>query len=637
MIYKRIIFFIFLNIFSYAIYAQKTDSIEYYSYIDTIKLYQKILKTHKNLSEENKKWLYNYYVINYYAVRKLDGKMKFLLNAIASNKEYVNKYNEGITYYYLWYYSISNNDKSFNLLLNKILNTKRYSKGVKIKALNQASFKYVRYDVTKASKFLNYALKIGLKDSLPQLYNTFLNLSAININYSLIPQAENYLKIGLKFKNKNSNPIIDMLYKHNTSTINYVKQQSDKSLKLLKECSVFFKKYKIFENDIGSSINIARQYIAINKIDSAFIYTFREQESVLKNEKVLTKPLLIRYYWLLSNLYLNKNNIDSAVFFIRKSINWSKFDNQRDIQKNLFFDLANIYMMQEKKDSAYYYIVKAYEINNSNLDSIRMAYASENSNKIELLNEAYKNKELEVNLLENENKLQRIHNNFKYLVIIIILLTIVIFFIFRNLYLHKIHYLKEKHAKDLILYQEFLNQQISMELHDNIGQGLIVLSKNMKIQQEDELLTQILKSISDLREISHNIYPNYLLNFSFVEAINNLAFNTEKNSKFTVITELDNSINSLKKEILLQLYRICQELISNSLKYCKGTIIYIHIYKKNNKFIFEYKDVDEENEAKKITKGFGLNSIILRTQIIDGNINISYNKGFFGKITFKNE
>lgn len=629
---KNLFFSIICSLFFLPLFAQKTDSIEYYSYLDTLKLYDKLVhENHFNSTNTDTKWLYNFYKLNFYAVHRMPEKMKTTLTLLytGKNKKIINLHSNELTYYYLWCYSISGKEDSLGVLLKKIINSNDYSDNIKVKSLNTASFFYVRKNVSFATKLLNLAIQIGLKDSLPELYHTFLNLSAINLYFNLIRQAENYLNMGSLLQKRNSNPIIDMLYKHNMSTILMTKLNYDSALVLLKEEHYFLKKYNLTEYCIGSTVNIARQYVGKKMLDSSFYYAAKEYDYVEANKSTLSDALLTRYYWLLSDLY-SKKNIDSSFFFLRKAYLVAT----PDVRSALCFDMANLFYLKKNKDSAYYYVKLAYESKTSNLDSLKLAFASENSKKIELLNGALQNKELEVKLLKSEHSRKKMSDSIIYMIITFFLIILSVILAVRNVYFRKVQRLKEKFTQELVEYQEKLNQRVSMELHDNIGQGLLLLSKNDYIQQHSELSQQLLKSINDLREISHDVFPVHLLNFSFDEALNSLTYNTENSSKFSIIKEIDKSINLLSKNKLLHVYRIFQELISNSLKYCNGTIIYFSIQQSGEKYVLEYKDVNEQNQHVKINKGFGINSIILRTKILDGKINYGFNKGFYTKIIF---
>jgi len=123
-------------------------------------------------------------------------------------------------------------------------------------------------------------------------------------------------------------------------------------------------------------------------------------------------------------------------------------------------------------------------------------------------------------------------------------------------------------------------QRIGMELHDSIGQNLLLV--NLKIKdtasnydkfQENIFTVQstIDKTITELREIIYDLKPRALEDLGLFAAVCNLSDNMSNN--FSVKGSVDCSGTPERLEIKneLYLYRIIQESLNNILKHSFAT------------------------------------------------------------------
>ncbi len=71
------------------------------------------------------------------------------------------------------------------------------------------------------------------------------------------------------------------------------------------------------------------------------------------------------------------------------------------------------------------------------------------------------------------------------------------------------------------------------------------------------------------------------------------------------------------------LYRIIQELTSNTLKHANASRVRISFTQKNKKLVLRYTDDGEGFEVSKVKKGVGFKSIFTRVNYYQGKININ--------------
>jgi two-component system, NarL family, sensor kinase len=216
--------------------------------------------------------------------------------------------------------------------------------------------------------------------------------------------------------------------------------------------------------------------------------------------------------------------------------------------------------------------------------------------------------------------------------------------------------LKLKHQQELLQHnlriQEEERQRIAEQLHDDIGSKLGVINLTFhRLRRNsvhpntgtdvvyDEISDLINLTMETTRRISHELLPPTLENFGIVEAINEFMEGVRKTGAVQVHFEHDlerSQLGNANQE--LQLFRILQELTSNTLKYATAKNIRVSIFKSNNTITFNYEDDGVGYDMHlNPSKGLGLRNIENRAQMMDGDLNMysQVGNGFKAKITFE--
>ena len=185
----------------------------------------------------------------------------------------------------------------------------------------------------------------------------------------------------------------------------------------------------------------------------------------------------------------------------------------------------------------------------------------------------------------------------------------------------------------LIQSQEEERKRVSKELHDGIGQNLLLLKNSYKDQ-----IPLMEATIEDLRNISRNMHPVQLEKLGFKKAVESIISEAKKNSNILFTYEIGDVDQFLTTSDQLNLYRIVQECISNILKHSQTTAAKIAIVKEGNKIITSIYDKGKGFNIKEalMQKTLGLNSITERVALMSGKLNITSNdKGTFIEIILK--
>lgn len=184
-------------------------------------------------------------------------------------------------------------------------------------------------------------------------------------------------------------------------------------------------------------------------------------------------------------------------------------------------------------------------------------------------------------------------------------------------------------SKQLIHLQEDERKRIASELHDSLGQDLLViknlalLNKN-KNDQFDEISKIAGDVIDDVRRISYNLHPYQLDRLGLTKAIASMFNNIQQVSKIRFGVNIDNVDGLFNKEKEINIYRIIQECVSNILKHSSAAEAIVSVKKTVNKLMIEIADNGKGfnlEASKSEAKGFGLKSLENRVGLLGGSIN----------------
>ena len=134
--------------------------------------------------------------------------------------------------------------------------------------------------------------------------------------------------------------------------------------------------------------------------------------------------------------------------------------------------------------------------------------------------------------------------------------------------------------------------------------------------------------MDEVRTISRNLQPGSLHNLGLVPAIKDLINRFEGEVYPDIDFQYYEMPEKIDKMISLSVYRIIQELVTNTLKHANATEILIQINTEVNELVIQYEDdgIDFDKDNLKRT-GMGLENIKSRVNYMHGNIIIDSSKG----------
>ena len=200
----------------------------------------------------------------------------------------------------------------------------------------------------------------------------------------------------------------------------------------------------------------------------------------------------------------------------------------------------------------------------------------------------------------------------------------------------------EIHAKDtatqsLLLGLEKERRRISKDIHDGIGPSMSTVRLHIdaiknKVGDEvlrhrlDEVNAMLAEVAQDIRQISHDLMPSSLVDFGVITALSNFARRINEGENLEVFFNSDIEDGTLSKEYEVNLFRICQELVNNALKYSECRTIQIQLKQSKKYILLTVEDDGKGMNKNKIRKGMGLYNIATRVNTLHGKMDIDSTK-----------
>ncbi|MGB8193087.1 MAG: ATP-binding protein [Chitinophagaceae bacterium] len=193
-------------------------------------------------------------------------------------------------------------------------------------------------------------------------------------------------------------------------------------------------------------------------------------------------------------------------------------------------------------------------------------------------------------------------------------------------------------SQALLEIQEETFQNISREIHDNIGLSLTLVklhlnslnlntAKNTSITVASsiELISQ---AIIDLSDISKGLNSDAICSHGLLNVLQIKLDKLKKSGRFAIGLEIDGQPIFMNSQKELLLYRIFQEALNNIIKHAKAnsitvylnyTVTFIQLKIKDDGIGINYEEIEKAKSIKIMT---GLSNIKKRTKMLNGTCNI---------------
>ena len=295
---------------------------------------------------------------------------------------------------------------------------------------------------------------------------------------------------------------------------------------------------------------------------------------------------LVNYYQVLFYIQNEKKAYTDAIKTAENILSLKEISNYPFLQYDLYNNLHQIYSTNHDYKNAYEILNKAKTLSDSLFEDNKGKQIEELSAKYEATK-----KELEIKELNEQQEKDRV----RILLLCITLLFVIIIAVFITIYLQKSKRLQAEKMKsenearerqfqqiqrktELKLTKEYIDKlekermRLAGELHDGICNDLYALEINIRSDKNkipDEWLSSLTEARDNIRRVSHELLPPEFKEASIEQVIYNyiesLSVMNCKISFKALPEECDWTV--LPENISLNIYRIIQEAVSNSLKH----------------------------------------------------------------------
>jgi signal transduction histidine kinase len=199
---------------------------------------------------------------------------------------------------------------------------------------------------------------------------------------------------------------------------------------------------------------------------------------------------------------------------------------------------------------------------------------------------------------------------------------------------------QEAYSLRLIESQENERKRIASELHDSLGQDLLVIRNRALLGLKDSALSEhardqldqisavAAQAISGVREIAHDLRPYQLDRLGLTKAVTSLVSAAAEAASVRFHVAIDAIDDEISKGQDIHIYRIVQEGVNNILKHARATEASLTIHKEARDIKILISDngqgiapgMDMESG---IGRGLGLTGITERARVLGGTATLT--------------
>jgi signal transduction histidine kinase len=190
-------------------------------------------------------------------------------------------------------------------------------------------------------------------------------------------------------------------------------------------------------------------------------------------------------------------------------------------------------------------------------------------------------------------------------------------------------------SRKLIESQEAERQRIATELHDSLGQNLLVVKNravlglqsstgNSATEEHFNNISSIAsETLKEVRFIAHNLRPYQLDSLGLTEAIRSVTKKITESTNLKINIAVDEIDGLLPKDSEINIFRIVQECFNNILRHSGASEAELKVQRREKSMTVTIRDNGKGMDEKTLReKGFGLMGIEGRVKILNGELSI---------------
>ena len=479
-------------------------------------------------------------------------------------------------------------------------------------------------DFAKSSQGLQESIKLFKKSK--DTFNIISANNSLSILYSqngFYKEAAQVRKEGIALaKNINSNAHLVTFYMNAATDDNKQNRPKERiqNLLLAKEASDNSGHDAFYNPILYSHLSIA--YSETDSLELARKYLSKLEKLTIQDSE---HHRLGGYYSALKHFWFAKKEYPKALQYAKEHLAVNKKSSDYEGIMNAEKFLAAIYDVTNNEAEAYKHF-KAYEAIKDSISNVQKVnalsyyqtlYETEKRDaKIEM-------QQSDIALLDAENRLKNQWLLFGGLGMLCLFGAVVL--TRSRSAAKKRQKLQERFSQDLIKAQEDERTRVARELHDSVGQKLMLLTKKTKTIGDRDMESLAGTTLEELRSISRGLHPATLEKLGVTKAIETMINEVDANTNIFFTNEIENIDSDLTPDQALHLYRIIQEVLNNMVKHAQAKAASVQISKKGKvieALIKDNGDGFEYNEQLNNSESLGMKTLLERAKIIHSKLSI---------------
>jgi signal transduction histidine kinase len=198
---------------------------------------------------------------------------------------------------------------------------------------------------------------------------------------------------------------------------------------------------------------------------------------------------------------------------------------------------------------------------------------------------------------------------------------------------------QEEFARRLIESQEHERKRIAGELHDGLGQELLVVRNRALLalrseglgaaaqEQLRQITDVVTESLESVRSLAHNLTPRQLDHLGLTVALRSMIESVAQTAGIRLDVTVENVDGMLPVESQIALYRVVQEGLSNVVHHAGATAAAVRVGRVGEVLRVTIEDDGRgfrvrRDDRGRLSGGFGLSGIAERARILGGQVEI---------------
>lgn len=205
---------------------------------------------------------------------------------------------------------------------------------------------------------------------------------------------------------------------------------------------------------------------------------------------------------------------------------------------------------------------------------------------------------------------------------------------------------RKRFTRQLIDNQELERKRIAADLHDGLGQDLLVIKNRITLARReierggdfshelDEITTAVTSSLQDIRRISRNLRPFQLDRLGLTSTLESMLKMIRDSTGLNIYYQIENIDGLFSKTREIDIYRIVQESVNNVVKHAEATEVEVRCTRENDTVECRIRDNGKgfpveriEESSRDGSLGFGLQGMRERAVFLDGSLLVRAREG----------